>query len=158
MENIFFTLGDSPAGTGQVRPAIVHGQLFPPSGRVYFCPICANVWFRAEVPGRNTIALNRHCFHHYPRSYFGGTSAGSIHSEDVPGSLYDPYDEEFNESWTPILVSYELLVQSAAHMYRERGKIDIDSPIWEIYNYILHSLGHISCLIPLHPTHLSRQF
>ena len=105
---ILFTLEGIPAGEGSIRPEIVHGQLFPSTGRMYFCPICSKVWFTASIRGAVMLAENRFCFCHEPGSYFGGTSAGSIHRNQVPGTVMDVWETEFNRALSPTLVSWEL--------------------------------------------------
>ena len=145
-EQISFYLGGLPAGSGEIRSAIVHGSLFPPSGRVYFCPICSNIWFHAQVESRPTEAINRPCSKHLPGSYFGGTSLGSVLRQEVPGSLWDQFSPEFNKSWSPLLIKYELLVQLQAAIARAPGENEFVRTMRMVYDYHSRQLEFLHAL------------
>lgn len=88
-------IGSSPCGPATPRRLHrVREELWAPPSYAWFCPVCADIWARAFVPGEEFQVTVNPCIDHelkYWRTL-------------VPGSLLLVFDPEFNldlslEAW-----------------------------------------------------------
>lgn len=88
-----------------------HSERTPPTGAGFFCPICSELWANCPVEGQISIMMWRACDHHkYGDPPHGTWSAGRIHRDDVPGSLWLDHDPQWNETMPPAVLAREVLL------------------------------------------------
>lgn len=63
-----------------------------PHGYAFFCPICAEVWFRCLVEGEASACTQRFCERHEPGEKVGNWSFGHVWNTDYPGSVWTSWD------------------------------------------------------------------
>lgn len=106
--NVHYFLGSQFLGTSCRPPELCGPALAPVEGLAFFCPICADVWFRALSEGESSTVRHRFCPKHTPGESLGSWSHGRVWSSDVPGSLWLPEDKAWNEALPPLAISHEL--------------------------------------------------
>lgn len=84
-----FTINGQPYGESLREDQFVHGHAHPPWSRVWFCPVCGEVWARVEIAGSRFHVLTAICEKH-PKDYGWMT--------ELPGSLWSGYERDFNDS------------------------------------------------------------
>jgi hypothetical protein len=99
-ERLFGTT-ELPGRPGKVGPDALR------NGEAFFCPICAEVWALILVQGRSTGVRHRACDRH-SHSLPSGSSLSSIHTGDLPGSIWLDEDRTVNAAMPPEALSREL--------------------------------------------------
>ena len=100
---LFFLHGDLVAEQ-PAKPFMLHAQRTLPVGRGFFCPICAELWFTALVSGRETYIEHILCERHPPSP-----------SRPLPGSLWLPWDSNWNAALPQVLLEREFLLLTKEH-------------------------------------------
>lgn len=77
----------------------VHAQPQWPFGKAFFCPACSEVWALSTVEGRETHVETLLCDKH-----------PATPSRPVPGSLWLPWHESWNQSLPQELLEREFLL------------------------------------------------
>lgn len=98
MKQLFFLHGEliheQPA-----RRHHIHAELAYPTGKAFFCPLCSEVWAVSAVETRETYTQHVLCERHE-----------ATPTRPVPGSLWLPWDRDWNESLPQQLLEREFLL------------------------------------------------
>ena len=97
-QEVFLTKGrNAYLGSMQRSFIQVHGTKALPMSFAYICPCCGEVWARAFIANRPWQVLSRSCLE-CNKGWNGGE----------PGSLSLLWDGDYNQSFTPDMIAYEL--------------------------------------------------
>jgi len=96
-------------GEMQLGVVQIHGQLFPPEGRAYFCPDCGDIWARIVVQDRPSRAVTIPCRRHHKHPYWPG------------GSIWLSWERELMAALPPQVLARE--AKRHAEIYDELGGV-----------------------------------
>lgn len=96
MPEQFFIIDGQHLGSCRRYPLTANKQR--PISYACFCPVCADVWARAGIPGEAFFVFHIPCRRHT----FDGIS--------VPGSLWPVGDSDFLDSLPPLVLRREFLL------------------------------------------------
>lgn len=75
-----------------------------PRSTAFFCPICGEIWARAVIDGSL-----------WQISYVDCSKCGKLGVVNFPGSVWSPFDDDFNKAIPPALFENELEIAIAWH-------------------------------------------